>query len=129
MTNDEKISKVKEILEQVNNMPENDSDQIMKHLRQINNIVNDKPNIALTQTDTTWKVHIKSYEDSTESKFLFGHKESVINFLEKQDFYNNHITVSKTQDYEIFDMAEPWNESEDDECNDFDKDYDDLHEE
>lgn len=32
MTNDEKISKVKEILEQVNNMPENDSDQIMKHL-------------------------------------------------------------------------------------------------
>lgn len=130
MTNDEKVSKVKEILEQVNNMPENDSYQIMKHLRQINNIVNDMPNIALMPTDAGWTVYVKNYETSIEQMYSFGEKESVIDFLEKQDFYNNHVTVSKTQDYEIFDMSEPWNEDEDDECDDFDKDYDnDLHKE
>lgn len=125
MTNDEKISKVKEILEQVNNMPENDSNQIMKHLRQIDNIVNDMPNIALMPTDAGWTVCVKNYETSIEQMYSFGEEKSVIDFLEKQNFYNNHITVSKTQDYEIFDMAEPWNEDEDDESDDFDKDYDD----
>ena len=129
MTNDEKVSKVKEILEQISNTSESNSGQIMKHLRQINNIVNDIPNIALMPTDAKWTVCVKNYETPIEQMYSFGEEKSVIDFLEKQDFYNNHITVSKTQDYEIFDMAEPWNESEDDECNDFDKDYDDLHEE
>ena len=48
MTNDEKVSKVKEILEQVNNMPENDSDQMMNNMVDIQYYILWLPQIELT---------------------------------------------------------------------------------